>query len=163
MKQQFVSLVQEFGQKRGDVLEPSLVQARFNGLYEEKQENGTKMLVYGRMEEYDGGLDALVGKPSEHKFLRQMKWEHIKSPYASTPFGPGKEKTTAAEEYDLAMKGFPEQETDWGTIRCCQGLERLFQISQSDERIKQAELTREEVLALSLYTGRCSFCVWFMV
>jgi hypothetical protein len=116
---------------------------------------------YGSMKEYHAGLEGLIGNP-DPRVGEMMAWEHANSPYSTKAFvcwwcG----ETTAAAEYKyIATQPANEEDTKNGCReRGRDGWTLQHFIDQCNERFPTAKLTKEEVIALRLYTG--PMFVWY--
>jgi hypothetical protein len=116
---------------------------------------------YGSMKEYHAGLEGLIGNP-DPRVGEMMAWEHASSPYSAKGFvcwwcG----ETTAAAEYKyVATQHAHEENTKNGCReRGRDGWTLQRFIDQCNELFPTAKLTKEEVIALRLYTG--PMFVWY--
>jgi Leucine-rich repeat (LRR) protein len=114
---------------------------------------------YGGMEQYHGGLEALIGNP-DPRVGEAMRWEHMESPFGCAEYEcwwTG--KTTACKEYEYVVHGVANESETLNGRRESGNHGRPLQSFVDSTEAQAAGLKQEEVIALRLYTG--PMYVWY--
>ncbi|EKX30811.1 hypothetical protein GUITHDRAFT_122975 [Guillardia theta CCMP2712] len=106
--------------------------------------------IFGRLEEFHGGLIERIGLPSIDLW-KGLEDEHCHRKDSEEPFTPPNhnEVTTPKREWEAVTDPSMRRQLSQG-IRRIRDVEGLM----AEERVKEAGLRKEEVVPLLLYTGR---------
>mmetsp|Transcript_42056 Transcript_42056/g.101359 ORF Transcript_42056/g.101359 Transcript_42056/m.101359 type:complete len:169 (+) Transcript_42056:3-509(+) len=112
------------------------------------EESGA-VAVFGKLEEFHGGLADKIGLPSA-RLRDAMEAEHCERDDSKEAFSPGNYDTTTTPAEEWKIVSNPSE-----GAKVSQGLRRVLDAGEVMQLpiAKQAGLRQEEVVALQLYTG----------